>query len=317
MRSTCCITAPTPRRASASCCASPATGCCSRTTPTTARRSDGRSRSSTRSATAASACRRPIGTSAAGSGCRRSSCAGFELERMVHPARCHTGLLGRATNRLQFVALWRRGPPDARGARRRPALPALVGPSAARPHLPAARRGTGARGAGAGARRPPSGRPRKRRRGRTRRCYPEPRLRVRDVSTWTARRKCASRAAGRSRWSRAPPPASSPSRCWSTSGTSTGISASALACSRREDGCCCSPPTASGSITPHPTDFRRWTRDGLVRELESRGFAVEPRRAARRTARLDHPVPPPRPAATPSSPCHRSAGSCCRPSPGP
>jgi SAM-dependent methyltransferase len=34
--------------------------------------------------------------------------AGFELERMVHPARCHTGLLGRATNRLQFVALWRR-----------------------------------------------------------------------------------------------------------------------------------------------------------------------------------------------------------------
>lgn len=26
---------------------------------------------------------------------------------------------------------------------------------------------------------------------------------------------------------------------------------------------------------PHPTDFRRWTRDGLVKELESRGFAVE------------------------------------------
>jgi SAM-dependent methyltransferase len=26
---------------------------------------------------------------------------------------------------------------------------------------------------------------------------------------------------------------------------------------------------------PHPTDFRRWTRDGLVRELETRGFAVE------------------------------------------
>lgn len=26
---------------------------------------------------------------------------------------------------------------------------------------------------------------------------------------------------------------------------------------------------------PHPTDFRRWTRDGLVRELEARGFAVE------------------------------------------
>jgi SAM-dependent methyltransferase len=26
---------------------------------------------------------------------------------------------------------------------------------------------------------------------------------------------------------------------------------------------------------PHPTDYRRWTRDGLVRELEERGFEVE------------------------------------------
>jgi len=26
---------------------------------------------------------------------------------------------------------------------------------------------------------------------------------------------------------------------------------------------------------PHPTDFRRWTRDGLVRELEDRGFSVQ------------------------------------------
>lgn len=26
---------------------------------------------------------------------------------------------------------------------------------------------------------------------------------------------------------------------------------------------------------PHPTDFRRWTRDGLVEELASRGFRVE------------------------------------------
>lgn len=25
---------------------------------------------------------------------------------------------------------------------------------------------------------------------------------------------------------------------------------------------------------PHPTDFRRWTRDGLARELESRGFEL-------------------------------------------
>jgi SAM-dependent methyltransferase len=26
---------------------------------------------------------------------------------------------------------------------------------------------------------------------------------------------------------------------------------------------------------PHPTDFRRWTRDGLVREIADRGFTVE------------------------------------------
>ena len=26
---------------------------------------------------------------------------------------------------------------------------------------------------------------------------------------------------------------------------------------------------------PHPTDYRRWTRDGLVRELETRGFEVQ------------------------------------------
>ncbi len=26
---------------------------------------------------------------------------------------------------------------------------------------------------------------------------------------------------------------------------------------------------------PHPTDFRRWTRDGLTRELASRGFLVQ------------------------------------------
>lgn len=26
---------------------------------------------------------------------------------------------------------------------------------------------------------------------------------------------------------------------------------------------------------PHPTDFRRWTRDGLIAELESRGFKTE------------------------------------------
>ena len=30
---------------------------------------------------------------------------------------------------------------------------------------------------------------------------------------------------------------------------------------------------------PHPTDFRRWTRTGLIAELESRGFAVESVRA--------------------------------------
>lgn len=35
--------------------------------------------------------------------------AGFMLDRLVHPAACHVGLLGRATNHLQYLALWRRG----------------------------------------------------------------------------------------------------------------------------------------------------------------------------------------------------------------
>jgi hypothetical protein len=26
---------------------------------------------------------------------------------------------------------------------------------------------------------------------------------------------------------------------------------------------------------PHPTDYRRWTQDGLVREIEAHGFTVE------------------------------------------
>jgi SAM-dependent methyltransferase len=33
---------------------------------------------------------------------------GFEQLTLIHPAACHTGLLGRATNSLQFVGLWRR-----------------------------------------------------------------------------------------------------------------------------------------------------------------------------------------------------------------
>lgn len=37
--------------------------------------------------------------------------AGFVSEHLVHPARCHTGLLGWATNDLQFVGLWRRAEP--------------------------------------------------------------------------------------------------------------------------------------------------------------------------------------------------------------
>jgi SAM-dependent methyltransferase len=35
--------------------------------------------------------------------------SGFHLERLVYPSLCHTGLLGWATNSLQFVGLWRRG----------------------------------------------------------------------------------------------------------------------------------------------------------------------------------------------------------------
>jgi len=33
---------------------------------------------------------------------------GFELIELIHPAACHTSLLGWATNRLQFAGLWRR-----------------------------------------------------------------------------------------------------------------------------------------------------------------------------------------------------------------
>lgn len=34
--------------------------------------------------------------------------AGFARRGWVHPARCHTGVLGAATNRLQFLGLWER-----------------------------------------------------------------------------------------------------------------------------------------------------------------------------------------------------------------
>ena len=34
---------------------------------------------------------------------------GFVLRNLVHPARCHTGLLGAATNRLQFIGLFESG----------------------------------------------------------------------------------------------------------------------------------------------------------------------------------------------------------------
>ncbi len=34
--------------------------------------------------------------------------SGFRLVRLIHPAVCHTGVLGRLTNSLQFVALWER-----------------------------------------------------------------------------------------------------------------------------------------------------------------------------------------------------------------
>jgi hypothetical protein len=33
---------------------------------------------------------------------------GFAIERVVHPALCHSGLLGWKTNKLQFAALWKR-----------------------------------------------------------------------------------------------------------------------------------------------------------------------------------------------------------------
>jgi SAM-dependent methyltransferase len=36
---------------------------------------------------------------------------GFAVEQISHPALCHTGLLGWATNELQFIGLWRRDLP--------------------------------------------------------------------------------------------------------------------------------------------------------------------------------------------------------------
>ncbi len=34
--------------------------------------------------------------------------AGFRLVKLIHPAVCHTGLMGKLTNALQFAALWER-----------------------------------------------------------------------------------------------------------------------------------------------------------------------------------------------------------------
>lgn len=33
---------------------------------------------------------------------------GFQLERLIYPAKCHGGLLGLCSNHLQFLALWKR-----------------------------------------------------------------------------------------------------------------------------------------------------------------------------------------------------------------
>lgn len=41
-----------------------------------------------------------------------------------------------------------------------------------------------------------------------------------------------------------------------------------------EDGLLILSTHGSWLYHPHPTDFRRWTRDGLLRELTSRGFAI-------------------------------------------
>jgi hypothetical protein len=34
--------------------------------------------------------------------------AGFKLRTLIHPAPCHTGIFGWATNFLQFIAVWER-----------------------------------------------------------------------------------------------------------------------------------------------------------------------------------------------------------------
>lgn len=43
----------------------------------------------------------------------------------------------------------------------------------------------------------------------------------------------------------------------------------------RPDGALLLSTHGSWLYHPHPTDFRRWTQDGLVNEIESYGFSVE------------------------------------------
>ena len=60
----------------------------------------------------------------------------------------------------------------------------------------------------------------------------------------------------------------------STSGIWAGISGE---CRRmlRPDGWLLLSTHGTWLYHPHPTDFRRWTRDGLVKEIEGHGFTVE------------------------------------------
>ena len=70
------------------------------------------------------------------------------------------------------------------------------------------------------------------------------------------------------------PTESCPFRFWNTSGTWIGTWANATGSSSRAVGCS-SRHMAHGFTMLHPTDFRRWTRDGLLGELRDRQFVVD------------------------------------------
>ena len=110
------------------------------------------------------------------------------------------------------------------------------------------------------------------------------------------RRAPAGRATPRTTWSRR-------SRCWSTCGTSPAICAR-RGVSLRADGRLLLSTHGTWLYHPHPSDFRRWTAEGLRARSKAQGFALL--RMGRWSARWRGP----RCSAT--SACRASAEARCR-----